>query len=72
MSSLVGHSTWKISFRSPIFDVHARQRKLCSPSVAIQSPPGFSEPRVRRNESLPTASRMTSYVWPFFVKSSFR
>ena len=35
-------------------------------------PPGSSERRQRKNECLPTASRMTSYVSPFFVKSSRR
>ena len=36
----------------------------------MKTPPGFSEPRHRRNECLPTESKTTSYVSPFFVKSS--
>jgi hypothetical protein len=34
--------------------------RLWSPSVAIQRPPGFNERLLWRNESFPTASRMTS------------
>jgi len=39
---------------------------------ATYLPPGLSEPLLRLNECLPTASKMTSYVLPFFVKSSCR
>ena len=36
----------------------------------MKTPPGFSECLLRRNECLPTESKTTSYVLPFFVKSS--
>ena len=36
----------------------------------MKIPSGFSEPRHRLNECLPTESKTTSYVLPFFVKSS--
>ena len=39
-------------------------------SVSRKIPPGFSERLHRLNECMPTESKMTSYVSPFFVKSS--
>ena len=39
-------------------------------SVSTKIPPGFSDRWHRLNECLPTASKMTSYVSPFLVKSS--
>ena len=36
----------------------------------MYTPPGFSECRQRLNECLPTASKTTSYVLPFLVKSA--
>ena len=48
-----------------------RPGTIQSPSVETKIPPGTSEPPAARpNECLPTASKMTSYVSPFFVKSS--
>jgi len=41
-------------------------------SVSMNIPPGFSDRLHRLNECLPTASKMTSYVLPFFVKSSYK
>ena len=58
---------------SPIHRVAQRQERDVphEPEVGLDvDPPGFSERRHRLNECLPTASKTTSYVLPFLVKSS--
>ena len=62
---------WNRTLLAPFREGMSAKRRFTIPSVGRKTPPAFREPRLRLSECLSTASKMASYVWPFFVKSSF-